>query len=311
LPGKQNGKADALSRREQDLPNGDLDDPRLQFRNDQVLEQQGKVIRVRITQLTKGPNRTKELKSLEELWTEAEENDQTMRTIKSALQKGERALPAELKNVRVSLADCSLDNQKLLYRNRRWVPQSEPLRTRIIQETHDSAMSCHPGRSAMVNMVARQFFWPGFVEDIRRFVRNCRTCGRTKIWRDRKQGLLQPLPVPERQWQDISMDFIGPLPESQGHQHILVIVDRLGKGVILVPCKEINAEEVAKAMINVFYRQHGMPSSIVSDRGPQFTSNLWKRFCQLLKIERRLSTAYHPETDGQTERANAEIEVLL
>jgi hypothetical protein len=91
----------------------------------------------------------------------------------------------------------------------------------------------------------------------------------------------------------------------------MVFTDRLSKGVILEPCETIEAEYIAKLFIRTFYRRHGLPSAIVSDRGSQFVSQLWKRMCQLLKIERRISTAFHPETDGQTERMNTEIEVIL
>jgi hypothetical protein len=107
------------------------------------------------------------------------------------------------------------------------------------------------------------------------------------------------------------MDFIGPLATSQGCNMILVITDRLSKGVILEPCESIDADYIAKLFLRTFYRRHGVPSAITSDRGRQFVNQMWKRICQLLKINRRLSTAYHPETDGQTERINAEVEVLL
>lgn len=92
---------------------------------------------------------------------------------------------------------------------------------------------------------------------------------------------------------------------------LMVITDRLGKGVILRGCEDVEADTIAKLFIDCFYRHHGVPAAIVSDRGGQFVSQLWKRVCQLLKIERRISTAYHPETDGATERANVEVETTL
>ena len=163
----------------------------------------------------------------------------------------------------------------------------------------------------MVAMVARQFFWPNFVADIRRFVRNCDTCRSTTVWRDRRQGLLRPLPVPDRQWREIAIDFVGPLPESRGCTMVMVVTDRLSKGVILIACEKIDTDKVAKRLLHYFYPRHGLPAAITTDRGPQFTGQLWRRLCKLLGINRRISTAYHPETDGATERANAEIECLL
>jgi len=107
------------------------------------------------------------------------------------------------------------------------------------------------------------------------------------------------------------MDFITGLPLSQGCTDLLVITDRLSKGVILEPCSSLTAEAVAETFIRVFYRHHGLPKAIVSDRGPQFTGALWARVCQLLKIIRRLSTAFSPETDGSTERMNQNVEAFV
>jgi hypothetical protein len=107
------------------------------------------------------------------------------------------------------------------------------------------------------------------------------------------------------------MDFIEKLPMSNGCTVMLVIVDRLGHGVIIEPCDKIDAETVARKFIKIFFAYHGLPSAIVSDRGTQFVSAFWKRLCHLLKIKRRLSTAYHPETDGSTERMNQNVEAYI
>ena len=149
------------------------------------------------------------------------------------------------------------------------------------------------------------------LQDVRRFVRNCDSCGRNKAWRDRRQGFLKPLPIPSRLWREVSVDFVVDLPESSGCTNLMVITDRLGKGVILEALKTITADDVARIFLRTFYRSHGLPSAIVSDRGPQFTKSLWSRVCQLLSITRRLSTAYHPETDGSTERMNQTVETYL
>ena len=107
------------------------------------------------------------------------------------------------------------------------------------------------------------------------------------------------------------MDFITDLPVSKGHSNIMVITDRLGKGVIFEPLHTITALDVAQVILQTFYRHHGLPAAIVSDRGPQFVGAVWKRICQMLGIVRRVSTAYHPETDGSTERMNQTLETYL
>ena len=241
----------------------------------------------------------------------AQREDQTYEEAVAAIHRGARSFPSTL-GLKVSIAECSLDEQgRLQFRGRRWVPDSEPLRTTLIQQTHDSILTGHPGRETLAALMARQFFWPNMLRDIRRFVRNCDTCGRMKAWRERKQGFLKPLPISDRLWREISVDFITGLPESESCTNLMVITDRLGKGILLEPMRTIEVRDVARMFLRTFYRQHGLPVAIVSDRGPQFVSALWKRVCQLLGIVRRLSTAYYPKTDGATERMNQTVETYL
>ncbi|KAG0159950.1 hypothetical protein PDIDSM_7477 [Penicillium digitatum] len=130
--------------------------------------------------------------------------------------------------------------------------------------------------------------------------------------REVRQGILRQLPVPERAWQDISMDFIPHLPLSYGYDAILVVVDRLTKMKHFIHCKgTCNAEEVARLYTRHVWKLHGLPNTVVSDRGPQFVAQFWKHLTKRLRITNLLSTAYHPETDGQTERANAVLEQYL
>lgn len=331
-PGKKNVLADALTRRDQDLPR-DTTDERLLQRTAQLLQQLPEGLTVNSGSLSDPEDETQYYSNLmvspariqtplatqtslgqdiERLWHEATQQDPVIRRLQEAVKQGNRTFPPDLTTtIKVSIADCSCEGDTLLFRGRRWVPDFEPLRTKIIQALHDSTLSAHPGRTGTIALVARHFFWPNFVSDIRRFCRNCDVCGRTKIWRDRKQGLLKPLPVPSRQWREISVDFIGPLPKSQNCEMLMVITDRLSKGVILEACPNTETETIARLFLKCFYRHHGTPAAIVSDRGVQFVSLLWGRICQLLRIERRLSTAYHPQTDGSTERMNTEVERVL
>ena len=126
----------------------------------------------------------------------------------------ERQFPKELE-LRLTIGECNISEKKILhYRDRIWLPNFEPLTTAIIQKVHDSYLSGHPGRDATISLLSRKFFWPGSNQDVRRFVKNCDVCGRTSIWRDKKKGLLKPLPVPSQIWREISMDFITGLPPS-------------------------------------------------------------------------------------------------
>lgn len=160
-------------------------------------------------------------------------------------------------------------------------------------------------------MLKRHYYWPGCTADVKRYVRNCHPCQRSKAPRDKANGLLVPLPVPQQRWQDIAMDFITGLPESEGKNAICTIIDRLTKERHYVPCHwgedGTSTEETVWIMLWNVFRLHGLPDSIISDRGPQFVSKMWKALCQRLRIKANLSTAYHPETDGQTERANQDV----
>jgi len=318
IPGKENERADALSRREQDMPK-DVDD-RIKYRTMQLLKPstlknlpRGSIIAapVQVVVQQEDENVNNEPSPLETLWDDAARQDQSYEQATEAVRQEKRTFPTSLK-LKVSIAECSLSAQgKLMFRGRLWVPDKEELRTRMIQETHDSKACGHPGRESTAQILGRQYFWPRMSQDIRRFVRNCDACGRNKAWRDRRQGFLKPLPVPDQIWKEISIDFIVDLPESNGCTNLVVITDRLGKGIMCDGLPDIQAETVAKWFVRTFYRQHYLPGAIVSDRGKQFVGKLWARICQLLGIVRRLSTAYHPETDGSTERMNQTLETYL
>ena len=125
-------------------------------------------------------------------------------------------------------------------------------------------------------------------------------------------GLLQPLPILEKPWSSISMDFIVDLPESKTFDSIFVVVDRLTKMAYFVPCnKSVTGEEAARLFLENVYKYHGLPDDIISDRGTQFTSKFWQSLFKILQVKIKLSSAYHPQTDGQTERVNQVLEQFL
>ena len=160
---------------------------------------------------------------------------------------------------------------------------------------------------------ARMFIWPKMVDHIKSFVTTCDTCQRIKSSSQLPAGLLQPLPTPGQQWEQVSMDFIVELPPTQdGYNVIIVFVDRLSKMVHLQPTKTTaTAIDVANIFFNTVFRLHGLPRVIVSDRDPKFTSKFWQMLFKLTDTKLTLSTAFHPQTDGQTERANRTLEQYL
>lgn len=198
-----------------------------------------------------------------------------------------------------------LEDSLLLYEGRLVVPDDGYLRVRLLDEIHRQPSIGHPGQEKTKRMVSARYYWPALTEDVRRYVDNCQVCKRTKTWRDRAPGLLQPLPIPGCPWQHITMDFRSFPKGRRGFDAVCVFVDRLSKRPISIPChKEIDARDTARLFVDNVYRWVGLPDSIVSDRGGQFISTFWKEFCKILGIERKLSTAYHPQTDGQSEIAN-------
>ena len=164
----------------------------------------------------------------------------------------------------------------------------------------------------MLELIKRTFWWPTIKTDVGRYVRGCEQCQKNKIIRRPPLVPLNPLPIPEGPWQEISIDMIGPLPKSEGKDAIVVVVDRFSKMIHLIPTTtSLSSTGLAELYKSGIWRLHGIPRRIISDRGPQFASKFMKELCNALGIERNLSTAYHPQTDGQTERINQEIETYL
>ena len=144
----------------------------------------------------------------------------------------------------------------------------------MIQSIHDSPLSRHPGRESTQELLAREYTWSGMTQDVRRFVRNCNTCGKSKIWREQKYGLLKSLPIPERIWSELSVDFITGLAPSKDCTSIMVVTDRLSKSIIVVSIKETHTIDVAQTLLEHIFQHHGLPTAIVSDRGTQFVNML-------------------------------------
>ncbi|KAJ6110208.1 gag/polymerase/env polyprotein [Penicillium sp. IBT 16267x] len=197
----------------------------------------------------------------------------------------------------------TLQDRLLLNIGRLVVPDDGDLRARLLNEIHRQPSTAHPGLDKMKALLSTRYYWPGWSTDVKRYMDNCRVCKRAKTWRDRAPGLLQPLPVPDRPWQHITMDFRSFPKDKHGFDAVLVVVDRLTKRPISLPChKTTGAPELARLFISGVMRYCGLPDSIMSDRGGQFVLEFWTEVCRILGIKRKLSTAHHPQTDGQTQR---------
>ena len=193
------------------------------------------------------------------------------------------------------------------------IPDDEALNTTLCERHHDSVYSAHPGRDKMYQQMKRYYYWPDMFSDIAAYVQRCQVCQVVKDQNQRHQGLLKPLPVPRGPWEEISMDFIVELPAtSKKHTLLIVFVDRFTKMVHVAPAfTPCDAQKTACMFIQDVFRYHGMPRTIVSDRDSRFVSSFWQELMSRLGCQTLMSTAYHPQTDGQTERSNRILEEMI
>jgi transposase InsO family protein len=210
--------------------------------------------------------------------------------------------------------DYCLDEQGTVWlKERICVPQDKALLEQIMREADDSSYSIHPGSTKMYKDLKTRYWWKGMRRDIAHYVACCDTYNRVKIEHQKPAGLLKPLEIPVWKWEDISMDFVVGLPRTpKGNDSVWVIVDRLTKVAHFVPVKtQYATEKLADLYVEHMLRLHGAPRSIVSDRGTQFVAKFWQSFHQLLGTTLSYNIAFHPQTDGQTERVNQVLEDML
>ncbi len=188
----------------------------------------------------------------------------------------------------------------------------EALRPEVLQWGHESRLVCHPGIRRTLFAIRQRFWWPTLAADVRQFVLACPTCAQCKPVNRPPDGLLHSLPIPSRPWSHIALDFVSGLPPSKGNTVILTVVDRFSKAVHFIPLPKLpSARETAQLMVDHVFQLHGLPVDVVSDRGPQFASRFWKEFCRQIGASASLSSGFHPQTNGQCERANQDLERML
>ena len=201
----------------------------------------------------------------------------------------------------------------LRYEGRLCVPDTAGLRRQVMGEAHSARYSIHPGSTKMYHDLRCLYWWDGMKKDIAEFVAQCPNCQQVKIEHQKPGGLLQEIEIPTWKWEMINMDFITGLPRTQRkYDSIWVIVDRLTKSAHFLPVRTTySAEDYARLYVREIVRLHGVPTSIISDRGAQFTANFWRSFQKGLGTQVNLSTAFHPQTDGQAERTIQTLEDML
>jgi hypothetical protein len=204
------------------------------------------------------------------------------------------------------------DSGLLHHHDRIYVPDANDLRLRVLQYKHDHILSGHAGQNKTLAVIRQEYVWPNLRTFVQEFCNSCTTCKHSKAPRHKPYGLLKQLPVPERPWNSISMDFIEHLPESDGHTAILVIVDRLSKQGIFIPTvDEITAPQLAQLFVIHVFSKHGVLSHVTCDRGSEFVSRFFRSLRQALDMKIHFTSGYHPEGDGQTERLNQTLEQYL
>ena len=219
---------------------------------------------------------------------------------------------AELSHDPVSRPGYVYKQGVLLYDGRIVLSRHSAMIPTLLKEFHSTPQGGHSGFYKTYRRLAANVYWVGMKGVVQEFVRSCDVCQRQKYLASSPGGLLQPLPIPERIWEDISMDFIIGLPKSKGYEAIFVVVDRLSKYCHFIPLKHpYTARSLAEIFSKEVVKLHGIPMSIVSDRDPIFMSNFWRELFKAQGTQLKMSSSYHPESDDQTEVVNRCLETYL
>jgi len=288
------GKADGLSRRPDWEIGVEKDNEEQMLVKKEWLEMK----RIRVTEVViEGVDLLDKVRKCEA------KDDEVVKAVKEMKRAGVKMLRDE---------EWCQEDGLMLKEGKVYIPKDERLRAEVIRLYHDTPVGGHGGQSKMAELVTRNFWWPGVTREVKRYVEGCDACQHNKNRTQPPVGKLMLNSISEKVWTHISTDFITKLPLAQGYNAILVVVDRLTKMAHFVPTTErMSAEGLAQLFRDNIWKLHGLPDSIISDRGPQFAAGIMKELNQMLGIDTKLSTAFHPQTDGQTERMNQELEQYL
>ncbi|KAF8752947.1 hypothetical protein RHS01_07465 [Rhizoctonia solani] len=288
-PGKQSGKPDALSRC---LDHADIPPANQTMLPDPVFANTALV--------------TPEIEIQRQIELLLDQ-DKSLEEILQFLQNKSKAPPS----IKRAFKDYKMEAGLLFYQGRIVVPDVGTLRTDLLRIFHDSPLAGHPGRQQTLELVSRNYYWPGIHADTYWHVDSCKTC--QCICKPKYAPIPpQPLELPTRPWQHISYDMIVDLPKDGAYNSILVIVDSFPKYVILVECsKKLKAPELADLFLQHVWKKYGMPQKTISDQGRVFNNKFLRALYQRLGIDPHFSSAYHPQSNGQTERVNPSIEHFL
>ena len=224
-------------------------------------------------------------------------------------------LKALLGKPNITMHHWNARNNLLYHHQQIFVPNKEDIRKQLIAQTHNHPAYGHPGIFRTTTMIRSHYYWQNMTTHIAKYIQGCALCQQMKINTHPTVPPIQPIQAKPnaRPFETITMDFITDLPLSNGYDALLVVVDHdTTKAIVLTPCtKTTDALGTAKLLQDSVFRRFGLPETIISDRGTQFASKTFQELCRLLGINSKMSTAYHPQTDGQSERTNQEIEAYL
>jgi hypothetical protein len=294
LPGHKMVQSDALSRRPDLCPNEDTDNENIVVLPDNMF------VNLIDTDLQ------------ERIAISEDLDGNAAEALKLLLEKAPTAMTTGLEDWELK----KLNGRNILFfKGKNYIPRNMELRRDIVKTFHDHETAGHPGEIGTYNAVRQHYWWPGLRTFVKNYVQGCGICQQFKIDRTPSKPAYMPTEgaISTRPFANCSMDLITDLPVAEGYDSILVVVDQgLSKGIILVPCnKTITSEGTAKLLLENLYKRFGLPDKIISDRGPQFASKAFLELLKLLGVKSALSTAYHPQTDGTTERVNQEVEAYL
>ncbi|ESK82172.1 reverse transcriptase-rnase h-integrase [Moniliophthora roreri MCA 2997] len=217
--------------------------------------------------------------------------------------------------IKSALSDWEINDSLIRYKGRIYVPDDVVLQWEITQTIHKGQPFGHPGQFGTLDLVQRDYWWPGMAKFVKSFVDRCAVCQQMKINTHPTKVGLQPLPSTPNAtpFQIITMDLVTDLPESDGFDTIMVVVDHSSsKGAIFIPCtKKLDAPQAAELLLRNVYKRYGLPDKIIFNRDPRFAAMVFQETMKLLGVKHMMSTAYHPQSDGETERVNQEMEIYL